>query len=229
MSTGVHSRPHSPERQAFDSAGVPQPPTPVHSEWLPTWLPRRRQARCLCIGTSRAAASLRIGTTFVCRAEFGSSRREGETARPFHVNEDVRRVALVVGTSTVYDGGTDIGENGRKTGEPRVTPLQYERANGTLIVASARENAADWICNVLTNPHVEVRVGRSHFSGIAETCLDPPRIADFLELLLRRHAGLVGDIMRLRGVSWHPDRSQLEAYASRLAMVTITPIARSGR
>ena len=39
---------------------------------------------------------------------------------------------------------------------------------------------------------------------------------------------MVGGIMRLRGVPLHPDRSQLEAYASRLAMVTITPAAQSG-
>jgi hypothetical protein len=47
-------------------------------------------------------------------------------------------------------------------------------------------------------------------------------------LRLRRRPGMVGGIMRLRGVPKHPDRSQLEAYASRLAMVTITPTAQSG-
>lgn len=116
---------------------------------------------------------------------------------------------------------------GRRTGEPRVTPLQYERVDGTLIVGSARGDAADWFRNVLADPHVEVRVRRRRFSGIAETCVDPSRIADFLELRLRRHPVLVGGIMRLRGVPRHPDRSQLEAYASHLAMVTITPISRS--
>ena len=67
-----------------------------------------------------------------------------------------------------------------------------------------------------------------HFSGIAETCVEAGRIADFLELRLRRHPRMVGGIMRLRGVPRHPDRSQLEEYASNLAMVTIAPSAPPG-
>jgi len=116
---------------------------------------------------------------------------------------------------------------GRRSGKPRITPLQYERLDGVYVVASARGAAADWYRNIVTEPLVEVRVRRSRFSGTAETCIDPARISDFLELRLKRHPRLVGRILRFRGLPDHPTRAQLEAYASRLTMVTITPTIRS--
>lgn len=112
---------------------------------------------------------------------------------------------------------------GRRTGKPRITPLQYERVGGTFVVGSARGAQADWYRNLTTEPRVEVRVRRSRFSGTAETCIDPARIADFLELRLKNHPRLIGRILRFRGVPANPTRAQLEAYASGLAMVTITP------
>jgi deazaflavin-dependent oxidoreductase (nitroreductase family) len=112
---------------------------------------------------------------------------------------------------------------GRRTGKPRITPLQYEQVNGAFVVASARGTVADWYRNVVADPRVEVRVRRTRFSAIAEACTDPARIADFLELRLERHPRLVGRILRFRGVPADPTRAQLEAYASRLGMVTITP------
>jgi len=112
---------------------------------------------------------------------------------------------------------------GRRTGKPRITPLQYERVGRKLVVASARGAAADWYRNVVADPRVEVRVRRSRFSGIAETSTDPARIADFLELRLESHPRLVGRILRIRGVPPDPTRAQLETYASGLAMVAITP------
>ena len=112
---------------------------------------------------------------------------------------------------------------GRRTGKPRITPLQYEQVHGDFVVASARGKAADWYRNVVADPCVEVRVRRIRFTGVAEACTEPGRIADFLELRLERHPRLVGWIFRVRGIPANPTRAQLEAYASGLAMVTITP------
>jgi len=112
---------------------------------------------------------------------------------------------------------------GRKTEEPRVTPLQYEQVNGEFVVGSVRGALADWYLNVAADPRVEVRVGRSRFSGVAETSSDPGRIADLLELRLERHPRMVGLMLRLRGVPVSPTRADLETYAAPLTMVTITP------
>jgi len=113
---------------------------------------------------------------------------------------------------------------GRKTGLSRTTPLQYEEVDGVYYFASARGVKADWFCNLLAHPEVEVQVKSQRFRGNAEPVTDPMRIADFLELRLRRHPMMVGKILESEGLPARPDRSQLEAYASKLAMVIIRPV-----
>ena len=112
---------------------------------------------------------------------------------------------------------------GRKTGLPRVTPLQYEEIDGAIYLGSSRGQKADWFRNILADPHVEVRVKSRRFHGLAETVTDPSRIADFLELRLRRHPKMIGAILQHEGLPARPERAQLEAYAAKLAMVVIRP------
>ena len=114
---------------------------------------------------------------------------------------------------------------GRKTGLPRVTPLQYEEIDGAYYLGSSRGQKADWFRNILANPHVEVRVKSRRFRGIAETVTDPLRIADFLELRLKRHPKMIGMIFQSEGLPAQPERAQLEAYAAKLAMVVVRPEA----
>ena len=110
---------------------------------------------------------------------------------------------------------------GRKTGQARVTPLQYEIVDGAVYVASAWGPGADWVRNLRADPQVGVRLGRETWPGRAEVTTDPARIADFLELRLRRHPRMIGLIMRLDGLPAHPSRADLLAYAARLALVII--------
>jgi len=112
---------------------------------------------------------------------------------------------------------------GRKTGLPRVTPLQYEEANGVFYVASARGRQADWYRNILANPRVEIRVKARRFNGLAEPIADPARIADFLELRLERHPRMMGAMLRGEGLAARPDRAQLEKLAARIALIAIRP------
>ena len=110
---------------------------------------------------------------------------------------------------------------GRRSGLPRVTPLQYEHIDGAIYVASARGTKADWFRNILANPCVRVRIGAHEFEALAEPVADPCRIADFLELRLQRHPKMVGAILRSEGLPAEPSRLELEAYAHRLAMVIL--------
>ena len=112
---------------------------------------------------------------------------------------------------------------GRRTGLRRVTPLQYEEIDGAIYVASSQGQRADWFRNVVANPRVEVRLKWHRFHGICETTTDPKRIADFLEVRLRRHPKMVGRILRLEGLPAQPSRAQLEEYAAKLALVVIHP------
>ena len=113
---------------------------------------------------------------------------------------------------------------GRKSGLPRVTPLQYEEVDGAVYVASALGTRADWFRNILANPCVQMQVGPRRFDGMAETVTDPDRIADFLQLRLRRHPKMVGVILKSEGLPEAPSRAELEAYARQLAMVIIHPV-----
>jgi len=112
---------------------------------------------------------------------------------------------------------------GRKTGLPRVTPLQYEEQGGVIYVASARGRRADWYRNILANPRVEIRVKARRFYGRAEPIADPIRIADFLELRLKRRPRMMGAMLRGEGLPAKADRAQLEKFAGKIAVVAIRP------
>lgn len=114
---------------------------------------------------------------------------------------------------------------GRKSGQPRVTPLQYEEINGEYCLGAARGLQADWVRNLQANPQVEVRVGAKRFHGQAEVVTDPARIADFIEIRLQRHPFMIGLIMqKAHGLSRHPSRIELEQMAASEALVIIHPV-----
>ena len=112
---------------------------------------------------------------------------------------------------------------GRKSGRPRVVPLQYEENDGRYYLGSSRGVEADWVRNIRANPKVEVRVKSRRFSGTAVVVTDIGRIADFLELRLRRHPRMIGAMMKAEGISTAPGRKDLEEYTGQLALVVITP------
>ena len=110
---------------------------------------------------------------------------------------------------------------GRKSGLPRVTPLQYEEVDGDFYIGAARGIEADWFRNIQANPVVEVRVKSRRYCGYAEPITDPGQIVDFLELRLKRHPRMMGAIIRSEGLPPTPSRQQLDEYAAKRAMVVI--------
>lgn len=118
---------------------------------------------------------------------------------------------------------------GRKSGLPRITPLQYDEVDGNFYVGSARGVEADWYRNILANPEVEVQVKSRRFYGLAHPITDPGQIADLLETRLQRRPRMVGLLLRAEGFSSRPSRDQLEAYAKMRAMVVIRPKVRLGK
>ena len=113
---------------------------------------------------------------------------------------------------------------GRRSGQPRVTPLQYEQIDGRYCLGAARGLKADWVRNIQADPHVQVRVRSLGFHGTAEVVTDPARIADFLEVRLERHPFMVGLMMeKAHGLPRRPSRQQLEQMAACEALVVITP------
>jgi deazaflavin-dependent oxidoreductase (nitroreductase family) len=111
---------------------------------------------------------------------------------------------------------------GRKSGLPRLTPLQFEEVNGDIYIASARGPEADWFKNILANPKVHIQLGKQDFDAIAEPIVDPQRIADFIELRLKRHPFMIRLIMHLfDGLPLRFNRTNLEALSTEKALVIL--------
>jgi deazaflavin-dependent oxidoreductase (nitroreductase family) len=110
---------------------------------------------------------------------------------------------------------------GRKSGVPRVTPLQYEDIEGVIHVASARGVQADWVRNLQADPHVTVQIGSTGFEAIAEPILDAARIADFLEFRLARHPKMIGALLRAEGLPRRHTRRDLEQFSQGKAVVAL--------
>jgi deazaflavin-dependent oxidoreductase (nitroreductase family) len=113
---------------------------------------------------------------------------------------------------------------GRKSGQARVTPLQYEKIGDSYYLGAARGLKADWVRNIQVNPDVKLRVGSKNVRGKAEIVTDPARMADFIEVRLQRHPLMIGLIMqKAHGLPQHPSREQLEKLAENEALVIVHP------
>jgi deazaflavin-dependent oxidoreductase (nitroreductase family) len=112
---------------------------------------------------------------------------------------------------------------GRKSGLPRITPVQYEEIDGLYYVGSARGPQADWFRNIQANSQVEVQLRDRRFKGIAEATCDPVRIADFFAIRLKRNPLFIGILMRLEGLPLRYSRVDLERFAAKKAIVIIRP------
>jgi deazaflavin-dependent oxidoreductase (nitroreductase family) len=114
---------------------------------------------------------------------------------------------------------------GRKSGLPRVTPLQFEEVDDDYYIASARGRKADWFKNIQAHPNIHVQIREREFDAVAEPVIDPIRIADFIELRLKRHPVMIRLIMTLiDGLPLRFTRADLEAFCQDKAMAVLHPI-----
>ena len=102
-----------------------------------------------------------------------------------------------------------------------MTPLQYERVNGEIMVASGWGPKSDWICNLRKNPHARMQIRLKKYEVMAELITDSGKICEFLELRLKRHPLMVGAILHSRGLSFKPGHDELLAYSQGLAMAVL--------
>ena len=90
----------------------------------------------------------------------------------------------LIGRSTLL-----LTTTGRRTGRPRATPVNYWEADGVLFVIAGSGTHADWYRNLVTQPEVEVQVGRRRLSAIASPLTDSREKAHALWLLGQRSPG----------------------------------------
>jgi deazaflavin-dependent oxidoreductase (nitroreductase family) len=114
---------------------------------------------------------------------------------------------------------------GRKSGLPRITPLQFEDLDGKIIIGSARGVESDWFKNILAEPHVHVQIKNTEFDAMAEPVTDNRRVTDFIELRVKRHPVLLRLIMLMAdGLPPWFTREQLERYCANRAVVILHPL-----
>jgi deazaflavin-dependent oxidoreductase (nitroreductase family) len=118
---------------------------------------------------------------------------------------------------------------GRKSGLPRLTPLQYEEIDEIYYVASARGTAADWYRNLEAEPNVEVEIQGKRLEALAETIIDPKRVADFLQVRLERRPRMMRLMLRAEGLKGNFSRADLETFAAGKALVALHPKKSSNR
>jgi deazaflavin-dependent oxidoreductase (nitroreductase family) len=113
---------------------------------------------------------------------------------------------------------------GRNSGEPRVTPLQYELIDGIHWVASGWGKHADWLKNIRKEPKVLVQIGGVNYLARVELIEDPAQVADYLELRLKRHPMMVGLMLRAQGLPGKHTRQDLESLAVDVVAVKLIPV-----
>lgn len=75
---------------------------------------------------------------------------------------------------------------GRKSGQPRRTPVNYTIVHDDIYCAAAYGQRADWYRNVKANPQVEVWLPNGWYAGVAEEVQsdDPQRLALMRQVLI---------------------------------------------
>ena len=77
---------------------------------------------------------------------------------------------------------------GRRSGEPRHTPLEYlyDKENDAYRIAAGWGGKTDWYRNLRKNPNVNVQVGMRKFNAIAEPASDE-EVAKYMMHVSGRH------------------------------------------
>jgi deazaflavin-dependent oxidoreductase (nitroreductase family) len=110
---------------------------------------------------------------------------------------------------------------GRKSGLPRVTPLQYELIAGDYYFGAALGLKSDWVRNLQADPRVHIQVKQKKLTGRAEVITDLDQIVDYVQYRLERHPRMIGLILRMDGLKARPTRAELAEYAQNLAVIRV--------
>lgn len=95
------------------------------------------------------------------------NRRVIEQFRAGGEVEGMHREVLVLLTTT-----------GRKTGQPRTTPMMFHRDGDRILVMAANAGAPkdpDWYRNLRQEPHVTVEIGHETYPALASALTDEER------------------------------------------------------
>lgn len=109
---------------------------------------------------------------------------------------------------------------GRRSGRPRVAPLDYQQEGDTLYLIAEQGTRSSWYRNLVANPEVEARVGSRKMRGVATPLADSQEKARVLRLFQQRSARLAEHYYGIpRGAS----DEELLRLAPQRAVVAVRP------
>jgi deazaflavin-dependent oxidoreductase (nitroreductase family) len=114
-----------------------------------------------------------------------------------------------------------ITHTGRRSGRRRQTPVNYTPVGDAVYCTAGFGRRCDWYLNLLADPHVEVRLPRERWRGLAEDVSDSPDRA----LRLRQVLIASGVAAYLAGLN--PRRmsdQELERLAGLYRLIRIRPL-----
>ncbi len=113
-----------------------------------------------------------------------------------------------------------LTHTGRRSGVPRQTPVNYASVGQAVYCTAGFGRRCDWYQNLMADPHVEVRLPRDRWAGLAEDVSDSPdRIHRLREVLVSS-----GFAAHLAGIN--PRRmsnEELERLAHEYRLIRIAP------
>ncbi|UCH85912.1 MAG: nitroreductase family deazaflavin-dependent oxidoreductase [Dehalococcoidia bacterium] len=110
---------------------------------------------------------------------------------------------------------------GRRTGLPRVVPLDYQQEGDTLYLIAEQGTRSPWYRNLVANPEVEVQVGSRKARGVATPLTDPQEKAHVLKLFVRRSTSMAE---RYYGIPRGTSDEELLQLAPQRAVVAVRPL-----
>jgi len=109
---------------------------------------------------------------------------------------------------------------GRRTGHPRVVPLDYQEEAGTFYLIAEQGTHATWYRNLIARPEVTLQVGARRLAGVATPLADSQEKAHVLKLFVRRSARLAE---RYYGIPRGASDEDLLQLAPHRAVVAVRP------
>ena len=126
-----------------------------------------------------------------------------------------------VGLGGLLGGNTLLlTTTGRRSGRPRVVPLDYREEGGAFYLIPEQSTHSSWYRNVIAHPEVEVQVGWKRLAGVATPVTDPQEKAHVLRLFADRSASLAE---RYYGIPRNASDEDLLALAPQRAVVAVRP------
>ncbi|HVU11476.1 MAG TPA: nitroreductase family deazaflavin-dependent oxidoreductase [Phototrophicaceae bacterium] len=117
-----------------------------------------------------------------------------------------------------------LGTRGRKSGQPRYTPIEYRQHGSKLYIVSAWGERPQWFRNLQANPEVLVQQGKHQFAARAEVVTNSGETLAVLHLFRRRAPYLYDPLIARMSDRDKIDERMLPDISGQITVVRFDPL-----